>query len=188
VFVTKQYFLFNFIYPWFRYREYGRRYPSRWPRGTICSQKLELTSPTSSGRSVGVVRSRNQASEFFFHFTYTIRCFSVLPKKSWVRLSALRTGRTLLRRNIVFLLLVLISANSWLTLGRPEGLRKFKNLIHLIRSLTRDLHSTLTTTLPRAPPPSLLLFNHPKFLIPWTFWNLFQTFGAFDKFLVSRLP
>jgi hypothetical protein len=30
-------------------REYGRRDPSRWPRGTLCPQKLELTLPTSSG-------------------------------------------------------------------------------------------------------------------------------------------
>jgi hypothetical protein len=45
-------------------REYGRRDPSRWPRGTIYPQKLELTSPTSGCRSVGIVRSRTQATEF----------------------------------------------------------------------------------------------------------------------------
>jgi hypothetical protein len=39
-------------------REYGRRDPSRWP------QKLELISPTSGGRSVGIVRSRTRATEF----------------------------------------------------------------------------------------------------------------------------
>jgi hypothetical protein len=39
-------------------REYGRRDPSRWPRSTLYPQKLALTSPTSGGRSVGVVRSR----------------------------------------------------------------------------------------------------------------------------------
>jgi hypothetical protein len=33
--------------------EYGRKDPSRWPRGTLYPQKLALTSPTSSGRSVG---------------------------------------------------------------------------------------------------------------------------------------
>jgi hypothetical protein len=33
-------------------REYGRRDPSRWPRGTFYLQKLALTSPTSGGRSV----------------------------------------------------------------------------------------------------------------------------------------
>jgi hypothetical protein len=44
-------------------REYGRRDPSRWPRGTLYLQKLALTSPTSGGRSVGIVRSRTQATE-----------------------------------------------------------------------------------------------------------------------------
>jgi hypothetical protein len=38
--------------------------PSRWPRGTIYPQKLALTSPTSGGRSVGIVRSRTQTIEF----------------------------------------------------------------------------------------------------------------------------
>jgi hypothetical protein len=40
-------------------REYGRTDPSHWPRGTLYAQKLALTSPTSDGRSVGIVRSRN---------------------------------------------------------------------------------------------------------------------------------
>jgi hypothetical protein len=31
-------------------REYGRRDPSRWPRGTLYPQKLALTSPTSGSR------------------------------------------------------------------------------------------------------------------------------------------
>jgi hypothetical protein len=44
-------------------RKYGRRDPSRWPRGTLCLQELALTSLTS-GRSVGIVRSRTQATEF----------------------------------------------------------------------------------------------------------------------------
>jgi hypothetical protein len=46
-------------------REYGRRDPSR---GTLYSQKLVLTSPTSGGRSVGMVRSRTQATEFVRSF------------------------------------------------------------------------------------------------------------------------
>jgi hypothetical protein len=45
-------------------REYGRRDPSRWPRGTLYPQKLTITSPTSSCRSVGIVRSRTQTMEF----------------------------------------------------------------------------------------------------------------------------
>jgi hypothetical protein len=44
-------------------REYGRRDPSRWPRGNLYPQKLEVTSPTSGGRSVGIVRSQTQATE-----------------------------------------------------------------------------------------------------------------------------
>jgi hypothetical protein len=47
-------------------REYGRRDPSRWQSSTLYPQKLTLTSPTSGGRSVGVVRSRTQATEFRF--------------------------------------------------------------------------------------------------------------------------
>jgi hypothetical protein len=45
-------------------REYCRRDPSRWPRGTLYPQKLVLTSPTSSCRSVGIVSSRTQATVF----------------------------------------------------------------------------------------------------------------------------
>jgi hypothetical protein len=47
-------------------REYGSRDPSRWPRGTLHPQKLALTSPTSGCHSVGIVRSRTQATEFSF--------------------------------------------------------------------------------------------------------------------------
>jgi hypothetical protein len=43
-----------------------RRDPSRWPRGTLYPPKLAMTSPTSVGRSVGIVHSRNQATEFFY--------------------------------------------------------------------------------------------------------------------------
>jgi hypothetical protein len=50
-------------------REYGRRNPSRWPRGTLNPQKLALTSPTSGGLSVGIVRLRTQATEFIFFFS-----------------------------------------------------------------------------------------------------------------------
>jgi hypothetical protein len=47
-------------------RNYGRRDPSRWPRSTLHTQKLALTSQTSGGRSVSIVRSRIQATEFVF--------------------------------------------------------------------------------------------------------------------------
>jgi hypothetical protein len=43
-------------------RDYGGRDTSRWPYGTLYQQKLALTSPTSSGRSVGIVSSQTQAT------------------------------------------------------------------------------------------------------------------------------
>jgi hypothetical protein len=46
-------------------REYGRTDPLRWPRDALYPQKLTLTSPTRGGSSVGIVRSRTQATEFF---------------------------------------------------------------------------------------------------------------------------
>jgi hypothetical protein len=49
-------------------REYGRRDQSRWSRGSLYPQKLALTLPTSGGHSVGVVRSRTQATEFSLFF------------------------------------------------------------------------------------------------------------------------
>jgi hypothetical protein len=49
-------------------REYGRRDPSRRSRGKLYPQKLALTSPTSGGHSVGIVRSRTQATEFSLVF------------------------------------------------------------------------------------------------------------------------
>jgi hypothetical protein len=45
-------------------REYGHGDPSRWPRGTLYLQKLVLTSPTSGGRSVGIVLLQTQGMEF----------------------------------------------------------------------------------------------------------------------------
>jgi hypothetical protein len=50
---------------WSKIREYCRRDPSRLPRDTLYTEKLALTSPTGGGRSVGIVRSRAQATEFF---------------------------------------------------------------------------------------------------------------------------
>jgi hypothetical protein len=44
-------------------REYGYRDPSRWPHGILYPKKLALTSPTSCGNWVGIVRYRTQATE-----------------------------------------------------------------------------------------------------------------------------
>jgi hypothetical protein len=38
---------------------------NRWPHDTLYPQKLALTSPTSSGRSVGIVLSRTKATELY---------------------------------------------------------------------------------------------------------------------------
>jgi hypothetical protein len=59
-------------------RDYGRRDSSRWQRGTVYPQQLTLTSSTSCGRSVGIVRSRTQAMELKEIHMYTYRdiyCF-----------------------------------------------------------------------------------------------------------------
>jgi hypothetical protein len=45
-------------------REYDRRDQSCSPSGPLYPQTLALTSPTSGGRSVGIVRSLTQAMEF----------------------------------------------------------------------------------------------------------------------------
>jgi hypothetical protein len=39
--------------------------PLRWPRDTLYPQKLALTSPTSGGRSVGIVRLRTEGHGAF---------------------------------------------------------------------------------------------------------------------------
>jgi hypothetical protein len=48
-------------------REHGRRDLLRWPRGALYPKKLALTSLTSSGHSVDIVRWRPQATEFSFN-------------------------------------------------------------------------------------------------------------------------
>jgi hypothetical protein len=55
-------------------REFGRRDPSRLPRGALYQQKLAITLRTSSGRSVSIVRSRTQSMEFSLVFSLDITC------------------------------------------------------------------------------------------------------------------
>jgi hypothetical protein len=57
-------------------REYGHKDLSRWPRGTLYPQELALASLTSGGRSVGVVRSRIQDTEFFYKYKIHFITFS----------------------------------------------------------------------------------------------------------------
>jgi hypothetical protein len=49
---------------WLESREYSCRDPLCWPLGTLYPQKLALTSPTSGGHSVGIVRSWTQSGIF----------------------------------------------------------------------------------------------------------------------------
>jgi hypothetical protein len=46
----------------------GRGDPLRWPRDTLYPLKLALTSSTSGGPSVGIIRWRTKAPEFFNSF------------------------------------------------------------------------------------------------------------------------
>jgi hypothetical protein len=49
-------------------REHGRRDKSRYPRDTLYPQMLALNSPTSGGRSVGIVLLRTQDTEFIIYY------------------------------------------------------------------------------------------------------------------------
>jgi hypothetical protein len=70
-------------------REYGRGDPLHWQRDTFYLQKLVLTYPTSDGRSVGIVRSRTQATEFSLVLNSShlrplsifLPCCSILPSQ-----------------------------------------------------------------------------------------------------------
>jgi hypothetical protein len=50
----------------------------RWPRNTLYLQRLELPSPTSGVRSVGIVRLRTTATEFSF----------LVPLNVWINIEA----------------------------------------------------------------------------------------------------
>jgi hypothetical protein len=58
-------------------RKYNRKGPLCWPRNTLYPQKLTLASPTSDGRSVGIVRWRTKATEF----VYIVTSFNVYDGK-----------------------------------------------------------------------------------------------------------
>jgi hypothetical protein len=74
-------------------REYGRRDPSRWPRGTLYPQKFAITSPTSGGRSVGIVRSRTQTMEFVL----VLSLINVVLSRWWDDWACLWHASTLIR-------------------------------------------------------------------------------------------
>jgi hypothetical protein len=89
-------------------REYGCGDPLRWQRDTFYPQKLALTSPTSGGRSVGIVRLRTKPLSLFcfcFDYELTGTFFSTKLRHSykscrhvlcaaWTRLSQSGCGRS----------------------------------------------------------------------------------------------
>jgi hypothetical protein len=58
--------------------------PLRWPRETLCPQKFALTSPTSGGRSVGIVRLRTKSTEIFFYETGSCAIFLQWSRYKWL--------------------------------------------------------------------------------------------------------
>jgi hypothetical protein len=59
-------------------RDYGRGVPLCWPRDALYPLKFALTSPTSGGSSIGIVRLRTKATEF-------VCCLGLCsPHVSWV--------------------------------------------------------------------------------------------------------
>jgi hypothetical protein len=59
-------------------REYEHSDPSRWLNGSLYPQKMAVSSPTSGGRSVGIVRSWTQTAKFFFFSLCRLYSVSVL--------------------------------------------------------------------------------------------------------------
>jgi hypothetical protein len=65
-------------------REYGRGDQLHWPRDTLYWPKLALTSQTSGGHSVGIIRSQTKAMEYFFlqSFSFTLSSWSFMRTHS----------------------------------------------------------------------------------------------------------
>jgi hypothetical protein len=59
-------------------RDYGRMVPPYWPHDTLYPQKVGLTSPTSGGRSVGIVRSLTKATELYITFQTNLKLVILL--------------------------------------------------------------------------------------------------------------
>jgi hypothetical protein len=74
----------------------GRKDPSRWPRGTLYPQMLALTLPTSGGRSVGIVCSRAQATEFVLLLWINVKNYSIQRVKQ----SSIRCKQTKIERKL----------------------------------------------------------------------------------------
>jgi hypothetical protein len=86
-------------------REYGSWDSSRCPRGTLYLQKLALTSPTSGGRSAGIVHARIKATEFrFFSFRSStsgqpcsVQCYCCEIQRSENRISRWKEHKPLMK-------------------------------------------------------------------------------------------
>jgi hypothetical protein len=86
--------------PVYRNQEYGRRDSSRWPRGTLYPQKYSLTSPTSSGRSVDMIRWRTKALELLL-VSYAVIKFIVIDwTKYFGKCQQLRISRDPMLANL----------------------------------------------------------------------------------------
>jgi hypothetical protein len=57
----------------------GRGYSLRWPRNTLYSQKLSLTSPTSGSCSVGIVRLRTKS-----HLVCLVMCRRIFSLRNHI--------------------------------------------------------------------------------------------------------
>jgi hypothetical protein len=101
--------------------EYDRKDPSRWPRGTLYPQKLALASPISGGRSVGIVRSRTQATELV--------CFFVVTLESLHAVKGIRDAEI----EILVLIFLTLDAGEW-QLHTPLAILPEKHFIVLNRS------------------------------------------------------
>jgi hypothetical protein len=69
------------IYQWRKTEINDHGNPLRWPRDTLYPKKLAVTSPTSGGRSVDIVRSRTKATEFSFSGASFLHRFSIISMK-----------------------------------------------------------------------------------------------------------
>jgi hypothetical protein len=101
-------------------REYGLWDPLRWPRDTIYPQKLTLTSPTSSGRSIGpraqcLFLSSKLLGELLLRVTLYAICTRYAMQAPIERAVIIHQWHTLLNSTLMALLLLLIKSmlDAW---------------------------------------------------------------------------